>query len=831
MVNKNKINRNLLVISTLMFFWIIQLFSIPVYSAILQQDDKKIEARRTLNPPKIDGLLNDAAWNDAPVAGNFVQYTPYNGGPVYQKTEVRILYDDGALYIGAHLFDTSPDSIYVDLGKRDSDRDINADVFSLDICPYNDGVNGYSFKVSASGVQTDGKQGGGDEMGHNDNTWDAVWESKVSIVEDGWIAEIKIPYSSLRFPKTEIQTWGINFWREVRRTREQSSWNFVNKDIGTAYNHLGQVTGISKIIPPLRLSLTPYVSGYLETSSDVNGAAFTYNGGLDIKYGINESFTLDATLIPDFGQVQSDDRVLNLTPYEVKYNEKRPFFMEGTELFNKGGIFYSRRVGSKPRGYDNAYGKVVPGEGISENPQLASLINATKFSGRTKSGLGIGIFNAMTKEMYAIAKDSVTGGKRRISTEPFTNYSMIVLDQSLRNNSNISLSNTNVWRSAAKDEKYYTANVTATSFMLQNKSRLYSVSGTGAVSQKYYNQRDNAYGHSYEIRIGKTGGPFRFEYYINALSDTYDPNDMGYLRRNNEFNNSLIASYNRNKPFWKIQSIRNSLTYLYQQLYYPRVFTGNTISFSSFTLFLNYWSFNLKADFSPQGINDYYEPRVTGRFYHIGEQFKGSVSFDTNKNRIFYINANAGIIKIWSDHNQNGYNLMVGPLVKLSTRFSVNHQFSLAVLNNDIGYASKTTSGDIIFGNRNSNTITNTLSAGYNFNADSYLSFRLRHYWSRADYTDKYFLLLNDGNLSTSSYTGSHDSNYNAFNIDMVYSWRFAPGSEMTVVWKNALYSTGNFIYHNFGENLNNMFDAPQTNSLSLKILYYFDYQYLKKRK
>jgi hypothetical protein len=831
MKKKNfRVHINLVIIFSLL----ITIF-LPVsgYSINSQQDEKKkIEALRISVPPKIDGSLNDPAWNSASPAIDFVQYTPYNGKPANQKTEVRVLYDDGALYIGAHLFDTNPDSIYIDLGKRDSDRDINADVFSIDICPYNDGVNGYTFKVSASGVQTDGKQGGGEDMGHSDNSWDAVWESKTTVVSDGWIAEIRIPYSALRFPRTEIQKWGINFWREVRRTREQSSWNFVNNNVGTSYNHLGEVTGIAKIVPPLRLSLTPYISGYLETNSDIKGAAFTYNGGLDMKYGINESFTLDATLIPDFGQVQSDDRILNLTPYEVKYNEKRPFFMEGTELFNKGGIFYSRRVGSKPRGYDDAYNKIAAGEGIASNPQEAALINATKFSGRTKGGLGIGIFNAMTREMYAVAKDSVTGRKRHISTEPFTNYSMIVLDQSLINNSYLSLSNTNVWRGAAKDEKYYTANVTATDFRLQNKSRLYSVSATAAISQKYYNTHNPAYGHSYGIKIGKTGGPLRFEYDINALSDTYDPNDMGYLKRNNEFNNSLILSYNRNKPFWKIESIRNSLTYLYQQLYYPRVFTGNTISFSSFTLFLNYWSFDLKADFSPQGINDYYEPRVTGRYYHIGKQLKGSMSFDTNKNRIFYIEANASIIKIWSDYNQKGFSLTAGPLVKLSTRFTVNHEVSLSLLKNDIGYVDRSITNDVIvFGKRNNNTITNTFSAAYNFTADSYLSFRLRHYWSRADYTDEYFVLQNDGNLTDIPYTGSHDSNYNAFNIDMIYSWRFAPGSEITVVWKNALYSEGTYIFNSFGENIKNMFESPQTNSISLKILYYFDYQYLKKRK
>jgi hypothetical protein len=799
--------------------------------AAIDLSTKKTNAVRVGIAPKIDGKLDEEVWQKGMIAGDFIQYTPVSGKPATLRTEVRVLYDDNALYIGAVMFDPNPDSIYTDLGKRDSDRNINADVFGFDICPYNDGINGYSFKISASGVQTDGKQGGGNEPGHNDNTWDAVWQSSASITENGWVAELKIPYSALRFPKTQIQTWGINFWREIRRTREQSSWNYVNKDIGSIYNHLGELGGISDIEPPLRLSLTPYVSGYLETNSDKSGAATSYNGGLDIKYGINESFTLDATLIPDFGQVQSDDQVLNLTPYEVKYNEKRPFFMEGTELFNKGNIFYSRRIGSKPKGYNDVEDELGTNESIASNPQEASLINATKFSGRTKSGLGIGLFNAMTKEMFAEVTNDLTGDNRKIRTEPFTNYNMIVFDQSLKNNSFVSIANTNVWRGAVKDEDYYTANVTAGEFLLQTDSRLYSVSGQAALSQKYYSVTDNEFGQAYGFKAGKTGGAFRLDYEINALSDKYDPNDMGYLRRNNEFNNIGTFSYNRNKPFWHLQSMRNSLSYAYQMLYNPRVFAASTISFSSFSFFMNYWTFNVKAEYNPQGINDYYEPRATGRFYHIGKQFKGNVSFDTNKNRILYMMASAGFTAISSDYEQSGFNFMIDPYVKISKKFSFDDMLSYSKFDNDIGYVNSDAGGNIYFGKRNTETLVNTFSTSYIFTADSYLTFRLRHYWSKADYTGDFYLLNPDGLLENSSYTGIHDSNYNAFNIDMVYTWRFAPGSEMTIGWKNAIYSYNDQVDNGYGENLSEMFKAPRMNSFSIKVLYYLDYQNVVKRK
>ena len=820
-------------------------------------EKKSIEPVRITEPIRIDGLLDEGSWKASKIATDFIQYMPFNGRASGFISEVRVLYDNTAIYVGAIMLDPNPDSIYRELGERDADRMLNADNFSVEISPYNDGVNGFRFKVSASGVQSDSRvelrepgQGGGGGggglsgggggqpgggpggggSGRQDN-WDAVWESNVTITDSGWIAEIRIPYSALRFPKEKIQTWGINFWREVRRNREQSSWNYVDRNIGSTVNHLGELSNISEIKPPLRLSLTPYISGYLEKISDKSKPTFSYNGGLDVKYGINESFTVDATLVPDFGQVQSDDKILNLTPYEVKYNEKRPFFMEGTELFSKGDIFYSRRVGTKPRSYYEVYDTLSSNQIVSSNPAEAELINATKLSGRTKSGLGIGIFNAMTKEMFATITDTLSGETRTFKTEPFTNFNMIVLDQSLKNNSFLSFANTNVWRRAEKDARYYTANVTATDMNLQSKSRLYSFSAKAALSQKYYNDDPSAFGHAFYLRAGKTGGAFRAEYTITGLSDTYDPNDMGYLRRNNELNNEFQVSYYINQPVWRILSSRNSIQYSFTQLYNPRVFTQTQIELSSFTTFRSYNSVNLRFELSPMGSNDYYEPRVPGRFYHKGSQLMTMLWFDSNRNKKFSINLRGNFALIWSDYDQKDFSLSVGPALRLSNKFSLNHQLSYMTSNNDLGFVTENNSADIVFGKRDNKTVSNTFSAGYIFSANSYISFRLRHYWSLADYDGNFYLLKKDGRLDkTDLYSGNPDSNFNSFNIDMVYTWRFAPGSEMTFVWKNAIYSNGSTIYHAFGENLNNMFDSPQTNSLSLKILYYLDYQYLKKR-
>ncbi|MBE0674722.1 MAG: hypothetical protein IH591_08685, partial [Bacteroidales bacterium] len=660
----------------------------------VSKEKKSIKAVRTTIAPKIDGYLDDDAWNSAPVAGDFVQYSPYSGNPATYATEVRIIYDDEALYIAAYMFDPKPDSIFVHLGQRDSDNNLNADFFSFELSTFNDGINGETFKVSASGVQTDrksrssvGGMGGMGGMGRGDTNWDAVWFSKVRIAENGWIAELKIPYSALRFPKKDVQTWGINFFREIRRIREISSWSYVNREIGTTISHLGEMTGLQDLIPPVRLSLTPYVSGYTEKYNG-DKAGFSASGGIDVKYGINESFTLDATLIPDFGQVQSDDQVLNLSPYEVRYNERRPFFMEGTELFSRGDIFYSRRIGSRPRMYYDAWSDLSENEVVTSNPQEAAMINASKFSGRTSKGLGIGVFNAMTRPMNAQITDTVTGQIRKVRTEPFTNFNMLVLDQSLKNNSYISIANSNVWRDAPKDENYYTANVTAADIKLQDKSRLYSISGKAAISQKYYDTEPSAFGNSFQIGGGKVGGAFRFDYRLEGSTNTFDPNDMGYLRRNNEFQNGASISYNTFRPFWKIYTTRNSISFNYNQLYSPRVFTGSSINLSSFTTFNNNWSFNIRADYSPGGEDDYYEPREETRFYHRPRDIDFNVSLDTDRSKKYYMNLRTSFNHSWSDYDQRRYSVSMDQNVRLSTRFTMALDVEYSLRKNDIGYVS-----------------------------------------------------------------------------------------------------------------------------------------------
>jgi hypothetical protein len=797
----------------------------------LNNEKKTLEIVKVEHGPKIDGVLDEDVWLQAAVAKDFTQYEPYNGAEPSLPTDVKIIYDNHAIYFGAIMYDNNPDSIIKDLGVRDEFSGINSDLFTVLISTFNDGVNAVEFMVSASGVQSDGKHNGN----HGDPNWDGVWESAVKITDEGWIVEMKIPYSALRFSQDDIQTWGIHFFRQIRRFREWSSWNFVDINVKGKINQMGEISGIKDVEPPLRLSVTPYVSAYLENDADGNQWNNKFNAGMDLKWGINPSFTLDMILIPDFGQVQSDDEVLNLSPFEIKYDEKRAFFTEGTELFSKGNIFYSRRIGSRPKGADDEVeDQLNENETITLNPSETKLINATKISGRTSGGLGIGFINAMTGAVDAEIEDSVTGVKRKYRTQGFTNYNMLVLDQTLKNNSYISLANTNVLHA----EDNYTANVTATEFKLLDKENAYQLYGRGALSQKYSESTD--LGHYYVVQAAKTKGNFLFELTHTIESDTYDPNDMGYVRNNNEATWDLELSYDINKPFWKVLNWRNEISFRHTSLYKPREYSDFEINFRTNTTFAkSYLHAGFYIELKPFNRYDYYEPRVDGWRYNRHKMYYSQAWLSTDYRKKLAFDFRFGAWEAF-EHDQYGYNLSFGPRFRINDKWLFIYNANIHTSFNTYGYVDDytqensggTTEQVINFGMRDQQTITNTINTNYIFNNKMSLSFRARHYWSRVEYDDFYTLQRN-GDLSESigydAYGNEEDYNYNAFTIDMKYLWRFAPGSELALVWKNAIYTSETDIVNNFWDNLDHTMGASQINSISLKILYYLDYQYLKR--
>jgi len=791
-------------------------FSLLVFS---QNAKKEIIATRCSNAPHIDGTLNEEVWQNLPLATDFIQYEPANGQPSTQKTEVKILFDDAAIYIGAVMYD-NPDSILKYLSKRD--EFLITDMLGIYIDPFNDAQNAFGFFVTSAGVQIDAKSTTfGEDFG-----WDAVWKSAVQIEDFGWVVEMEIPYSALRFPKTIAREWGLNMFRKINRHRETSTWNYVDISQDGFNQQAGILKGIENVESPVRLAFVPYTSAYLEKDSDSDADAYNYSlkGGMDVKYGINESFTLDMMLIPDFGQVQSDDEILNLSPFETFYDEKRAFFTEGIEMFQKADIFYSRRIGGKPASYDDVEDNIGINEEIDHNPSETQLINATKISGKTKSGLGVGFLNAMTLESVASIKDTITGETRDFVTQPFTNYNVLVLDQSLKNNSYASLINTNVNHL----NNNYTANVTGTDIKLFNKENSYYAIAKGALSQLYEN--DKSFGFYTVAGFGKSKGNFKFEYENAIISDTYDPNDFGYLQRNNEMSNELTLRYNIYKPVWNFIKIYNTVEIEYTSLYNPRVFNAFELQYHVYSETKNHTSIGLDIEGGPIRSHDYYEPRVEGRYLRLPKWYAVGGFVSTDYSKKFALDIFSGI---WghNENNTNGYWLGIEPRIRINDKMILIYRIDNDQDKNLMGYVDHTENEDTIyFGKRMHKTLTNTANFSYIFNNKSSLSFRLRHYWSRVDYTD-FYTLNSDGTLTlTSDYTENEDINYNAFTIDLVYTWNFAPGSELLLVWKNNIDKEDEILIHNFRDNLNETWRSPQTNSFSIKLLYYLDYWYLVKK-
>ena len=810
-------------------------FLILIISGITFAQDsivhKEINIKRVQKAPKIDGVLDDSAWENANIASNFVMVKPDAGKtePNNIKTEVKVVYDDEAIYFGAYLYDDKVNEIPMEFQTRDNFG--NADFFGVVLNPANDGVNQTEFFVTSAGNQNDAKVTNG---GREDFSWNAVWESKVTVKNDGWVVEIKIPYSALRFSNDNIQTWGLNLHRKHQKNRDQYSWNLINPEIGEIAQYDGIITGIENIKPPVRLSFNPFIFGGVSSFDGTD--EYNWSAGLDVKYGISENFTLDATLIPNFGQVGFDDVTLNLGPFEQRFSEQRTFFTEGTDLFRKGGLFFSRRIGSSPTGYPN----LAANEQEIDRPNKVEALNIIKISGRTKKGLGVGFLNAITKKTEVEIKKTETVGTNEVISyrkeviEPLTNYNVFVLDQQFNKNSSVSLVNTNVIRNG----EFRDANVTALLYNIKTKNNKYGVDGGIAMSNIYNGNGENPVtGLEGDIEIGKISGKHQYDVELGFVTKKYNKNDLGFQRGSNEMDISGSYSYRIFKPKGKFNSYNfhfwgntrylmtlNETTASYQEK--SNLYTGNRFGINAFFLTKKQLAFGVNANTGIGSQYNYYEPRVDGRFYKNNASSGMRIWISSDYSKKFAIDAST--YQSVQFNNTDTYTaLRFSPRYRFNNKITLIYRVNYSFGNNEKGYVTQN-SGDIIFGNRNSKQITNTISTKYNFNTKAALSLSFRHFWSPVEYDNQYYKLENDGTLTNSSYTNNHDINFNTWNIDLNFNWEFAPGSQLIALYRNSIFNQDNQSQLNFGGNLNNLFDQPIQHDISLKLIYYIDYNNMK---
>lgn len=795
-----------------LFLFLLLFFNFTFYG-----QKKMLEAKSIAENITIDGKTNEQVWESASIATDFIMFEPDNGKPISsdKKTEVKVLYDNDAIYIAALLYDNEPHKIQREITNRDIFG--VSDHFSVYINGFNDGQQDFRFFVSAAGVQMDCLA----TEDYEDFTWDAIWDSEVTITELGWVVEMKIPYAALRFSKADKQTWGLNFMREIKRDVQKYTWNRIDTKIGAVIPQAGILQGIENIQTPTRLFLIPYTSAYYQ-QSDI-GSDRTFKAGLDIKYGINDSFTLDAILVPDFGQTKFDNAILNLLPFEQRFEENRPFFTEGTDLFSKGGLLYSRRIGGSPIvERENLEAQLSPNQEITDFPSTVDVINAVKISGRTAKGLGIGFLNAVSEKTYATIFDTTTKTASKTVVQSLTNYNMLVLDQRFNQNSSVTFVNANTTRNGS----FRDANVSALLFDLNTKANTYNLYGDFKYSS--INTIEDYDGFKTEIGFEKTSGKYRYGFSGKYLSENYDVNDLGINFYSNYHNAYGHASYRIVNPTKIFNTFR-----LNEYVNFEIDNTSGKLQTGAFgteikATTLNNDTLEFVAELSPFKTFDFYEPREYGRYVFLPEKMIAILNFTSNDNNPFTLIIQPTFTK-YNESGRNNYGFYLGPKYRFNDKFSLAFASEYTKMINDRGWVAFDDTG-IVFAERNREIAQNDLTGKYSLNNKMTINLTARYYWSYSK-NHEFFTLQNNGYLTPyTTYSQNKDRNFNSWNFDLSYSWWFAPGSEISILYRNYGLERASIVEKDLSKNLRNIFNSDLTNVLSVSIRYFIDYNSVKNK-
>jgi Domain of unknown function (DUF5916)/Carbohydrate family 9 binding domain-like len=604
-----------------------------------------IRAVRVAHAPLLDGRLDDDAWRGATPITDLRQSDPEEGQPVSQTTEIRVVYDDAALYIGARLHDREAARIVARLGRRDAFT--ASDDFRVLIDSYHDHNTAFRFDVNAAGVRSD--LAFGDDGDFADDSWDPVWDAATTRDSLGWTVEERIPFSQLRFSRAAVQVWGIRFVRTIQRRNEFAMWPFIGKTESGFVSKFGHLLGIEGIPAPRRLEVLPYtVARGTSPGTSVNGSpfegrsAYTGGAGVDVKYGVTSNLTLDATVNPDFGQVESDPAFVNLTAFEQFLQERRPFFVEGASIFSFGGtggfigfggtprVFYSRRIGRPPTGAYTT--SSVPGAFLNL-PTNTTLLGAAKLTGRTPSGWSVGVIEAVTPVERARFEDTL-GVQSLQDAEPLSNYFIGRAKRDFHNGqTGFGVLTTAVHRDlrgAVFNRLRSAAYLAGVDFFHRWKSSAYSllasvslahvrgdtlaIQGAQAAPSRYYTRPDADYltfdatrtsltGVSADVSLNKPGGSTNWAVGASTTTPGYEVNDLGFQTRVDRISAAAFLGHRWTKPgkVFRQSSLSASGGPSWN-------YGGDNIqaSFSGggFAQFLNFWGANLNAGVSLRAIDD-----------------------------------------------------------------------------------------------------------------------------------------------------------------------------------------------------------------------------------
>jgi len=665
-------------------------------------------AVRVTHPPTLDGRLDDPAWQEAPPARGFLETDPDEGRSPNESTTVFIVYDDAAIYVGARLYDAEPAKISRRLGRRDDDT--QSDVFYVDFDSYHDHRTAFEFAVNPAGVKLDDLCSNDFFIG--DRSWDPVWDVATAVDSLGWVVEMRIPFSQLRFPQVRDQVWGVNFFRWVFRKNQFSQWAFKLKTETGYASRFGHLVGLHDIPAPRRLEVLPYTLGRGTYDNPGAGNPFDHGhsyfggAGLDMKYGLTSNLTVDAAVNPDFGQVESDPAFVNLTTVEQFLQERRPFFVEGASIFNFGGTgpyiqfgntpqyFYSRRIGRTPSLEPDA-----PTDGFIDLPTNATILGSAKLTGKTPSGWSVGVLDAVTSREQASFNSG--GSTWHEDVEPFTNYVVGRVRREVGGHTGFGFLGTAVDRrndTASLDSLRSSAYVGAADFYHRWANNAYSVYGsvgasyvtgdtlalrlTQEQSTRYYQRPDAPYlrqrydprrtslsGLGADFSVNKEGGNANWGFALSSTTPGFEVNDLGFQRRTDRTAGDLFVGYRWTTPGRVLRQASVGT----DPLAFAWNYGGDRIQFGRdiniFGQLRNYWSGNFFVYQQEQGVDD----RLTrgGPAAMAPAQWTAGATITSDTRQP--VN---GILNAQYFHDAGGtWSFTVSPLINLRPSAAVSLQF------------------------------------------------------------------------------------------------------------------------------------------------------------
>ena len=750
--------------------------------------------------------------------------------PKEYETTAYVGYDQDAIYVGAILNHPNPDKMPKEFSQRDDIWDVNAETFFVTFNTYNDDLNFFGFQITSAGTVGDVYSSGSIES--DDFLYDTVFDAKAYISSEGWSLEMVIPYSALRFPEKEIQLWGLNFGRKIESLDETYVWSPVNVNELEYHESNGTLMGIYNISPPVRLFFYPYVQSSINLQKGL-GPAASYTAGMDIKYGLSSSFTLDASLIPDFGQVAFDNVELNLGPFEQEFSENRAFFTEGATLFKiadgdigGGSFFYSRRIGEKVSVDDDLLRNDEQVFNFDDTPQL---LNTIKVTGTTNKNLSIGFLNAITDKVDAEIQNSSSNQRRKQTLQPLVNYNVISLSQQLLNDySSISVLNTN----KTGGDGLYGNNVAFVADLFDD-NRDFNIKVKAFGSKTTQSENGNN-GFRSGISFSELKGNFRYNVSWWGVDKHYKQNELGYFNFFDHQRFSSRISYQILNEYGFLRKYSNYLWF------------NDTRTFHSFDRKL--WGLRFGNDFSTQNLmvfeadfayssktRDYDKPRTINRYIEEPENFQVKLVMQSNKNKDFSYRIQWNNFAYFKEdfEEQKSQNRL-----NLSTLYRFSEQFSLALKSNhlnfkdDVGYL-KTINQDIFFGRRDIRSVENNINLSYFFDSKKWINLRLRNYWSRAKYDQTLFRLEEDGRRTATDFSildFDPDTNFNIWNLDINFEWWFASGSNLVLLYRNQLFNRDTATELDYSGSLDNLFDQTTQHQFSLRINYLIDFNRMRRK-